>query len=102
MSLDWCRQPDVGLPRPDMVLFLHVSPEDAAKRGGYGTERYEKKAMQDRVRELFEEVRKRKEGEDFRFVDAGASAEEVQEEILRLVKKEMEEERGPLRTVGDW
>ena len=85
-----------------MVVFLHISPEDAAKRGGFGTERYEKKAMQDRVRTLFQEVRQKKEGEDFIMVDAGGSVEDVHESILNSVKQEMAEEKGPLRIVGEW
>ena len=105
MSLEWCRQPDVGLPRPDMVVFLHISPEDAAKRGGFGTERYEKKEMQDRVRALFGEVRSRKEGDDFVVVDAGGSVEDVQAAIQEQVKRriaEVDQEGKPLRTVGEW
>ncbi|KAG9193399.1 dTMP kinase [Alternaria panax] len=70
MSLEWCRKPEVGLPRPDLCLFLDISAEDAAKRGGYGTEKYEKKEMQDRVRELFETMMQ-KEDEDFVRIDAG-------------------------------
>ncbi|KAG9198400.1 Thymidylate kinase [Epicoccum nigrum] len=105
MTLEWCRHPDVGLPRPDMVLFLHISPEDAAKRGGFGAERYEKKAMQDRVRGLFEEVRAKKEGEDFVVVDAGGSVEEVQARIRGEVggrMREVEREGKPLRVVEGW
>lgn len=105
MSLEWCRNPDVGLPRPDLVLFLHISPEDAAKRGGYGTERYEKKSMQDRVRVLFEEVRARREGEDFVVVDAGEGVDVVQGRIREVVRKrigEVDAEGGDLRVVGEW
>ncbi|KAF1996475.1 P-loop containing nucleoside triphosphate hydrolase protein, partial [Amniculicola lignicola CBS 123094] len=39
LSLPWARHPDVGLPRPDLVLFLDISAEEAAKRGGYGEEK---------------------------------------------------------------
>ena len=46
MDLEWCRQPDRGLPRPDIVFFLDVSGEEAQKRGGYGEERYERKEFQ--------------------------------------------------------
>ena len=42
MSLDWCKSPDHGLPEPDLVLFIDLSPEAAAARAGYGEERYEK------------------------------------------------------------
>jgi dTMP kinase len=102
LSLEWCRQPDVGLPRPDLCLFLDISAEDAAKRGGYGTEKYEKKEMQDRVRELFETLMQRNEGEDFVRVNAGRSVEEVQKGIRDEVERCLSEEERPLRVVGGW
>jgi dTMP kinase len=105
MTLEWCRKPDVGLPRPDLCIFLDISAEDAAKRGGYGTEKYEKKEMQDRVRELFETLMQRKEGEDFVRIDAGSSPGDVQEKIKQEVNTCIERvEKGemPLRTVKEW
>jgi len=39
--MEWCKLPDVGLPAPDLVVFLDMTVEDAAKRGEYGEERYE-------------------------------------------------------------
>ena len=35
LDLEWCKAPDRGLPAPDCVLFLDVSPDVAEKRGGY-------------------------------------------------------------------
>ena len=102
LSLEWCRQPDVGLPRPDLCLFLDIAAEDAAKRGGYGTEKYEKKEMQDRVRELFETLMQRQEGEDFVRVDAGRRKEEVQKKIRDEAERCLGEEERPLRVVGGW
>lgn len=52
----WCQQPDQGLPRPDALLFLHLSSEAAAKRPGFGMERYEESAFQLRVREAYKEL----------------------------------------------
>jgi dTMP kinase len=43
----------VGLPRPDLVLFLDLEEAVARERGGWGGEVYEKGEMQRRVRELF-------------------------------------------------
>jgi dTMP kinase len=34
LSLEWCRQPDMGLPAPDAVIFLDLSQEQAEQRGG--------------------------------------------------------------------
>ncbi len=49
MDVDWCKAPDVGLPAPDLVIYLSVTNEVAAARAGYGGERYEKAEMQDKV-----------------------------------------------------
>ena len=45
----WCMAPDAGLPAPDAVFFLCLTVEQAAARGGYGEERYEKDEFQVRV-----------------------------------------------------
>ena len=46
LTIDWCKQPDRGLPKPDLVCFLDVSPEEARKRGGFGEEKYEESGFQ--------------------------------------------------------
>ncbi|TFK25153.1 hypothetical protein FA15DRAFT_655393 [Coprinopsis marcescibilis] len=56
LPFEWCRAPDIGLPAPDVVLFLDIAPEQAKQRGGFGEERYEKEEMQARVRKLFERI----------------------------------------------
>lgn len=53
LSLFWAKAPEIGLPRPDMVLFLDLEESVARSRGGWGGEIYEKGEMQRRVRELF-------------------------------------------------
>lgn len=39
LDLAWCKTCDTGLPMPDSVLFMELSVDDAAKRGGFGGER---------------------------------------------------------------
>ena len=56
LPYEWCRSPDIGLPAPDLTLFLDISPEKARERGGYGEERYETERMQQRVGEIFERI----------------------------------------------
>ena len=110
LSLSWARHPDVGLPRPDVCLFLELSPEEAAERGGFGEEKYEKKEMQDRVREQFKILMEREgaEKEDFARIDAGKGIDEVQHEIRGVVKRVFERvdgagsEEAPLRYVEEW
>lgn len=49
LSMEWCRQPDVGLPKPDLVCFLYADPEVLKNRGDYGAERYEEENFQKAV-----------------------------------------------------
>ncbi|KAF9038142.1 thymidylate kinase-like protein [Panaeolus papilionaceus] len=90
LSYKWCKSPEIGLPKPDIVLFLDITPEKARERGGYGEERYEKEEMQRRVRSTFEEIRKEmvqlesKAGDNtltWEVIDAGRSLEEVEGDI---------------------
>lgn len=45
----WCEAQEVGLPAPDAVFYLSLSLDEAAGRGGFGEERYEKRDMQEKV-----------------------------------------------------
>ncbi|KAK0444726.1 thymidylate kinase-domain-containing protein [Armillaria borealis] len=85
LPYEWCRSPDIGLPAPDLVLFLDITPEKARERGGYGNERYEKEEMQRRVREQY----KRIESENvvqWATIDAGREREQVAADIWAHVK----------------
>ena len=53
MDINWCKACDKGLPAPDAVIYLDLAVEDAAVRGNYGEERYEKVDFQIKVREKF-------------------------------------------------
>lgn len=86
LTLAWARTPDIGLPKPDVVVFLDLEPEKARERGGFGEEVYEKEEMQRRVRELFLRV-KGDEGEGIRDVDAGSSLEVVEERVWGCVER---------------
>lgn len=86
LSLEWCWNPDIGLPQPDLVLFLDISSEDAAKRGGYGEERYEKQDMQVKVRALFKSLFSQLNNLNVRTVDAGLPLQEVADQIWQAYK----------------
>jgi dTMP kinase len=53
LDINWCKEQDRGLPKPDIVCFLDVSPEVAERRGGFGNEVYEKREFQGKVRSNF-------------------------------------------------
>jgi len=76
LDLQWCMSSDVGLPAPDLVLFLDVEPDIARERGGYGQERYEHEDLQKKVKVLFHKLGQ-EYGERWKVVDAGRSLSEV-------------------------
>jgi dTMP kinase len=103
LDLTWARHPEVGLPRPDLCVFLDISTEEAAKRGGYGLEKYEQQEMQVQVRRLFNELMASKDGEDFVRIDAGRPLDEVKAAVAEAVSVAMEKvdrEERPLRIVA--
>lgn len=79
LTLEWAKTPDVGLPRPDIVIFLDVGPGAAESRGGYGEEKYEKRDMQEMARNIFLSLKTYSgdEEDDMEVVNAGNSIEEV-------------------------
>ncbi|EPX71734.1 thymidylate kinase Tmp1 [Schizosaccharomyces octosporus yFS286] len=89
LNWEWCKSPDRGLLRPDLVIFLHVSPEIAAKRGQYGEERYENIEMQKMVEKNFERIQREYTEEKLSFVtlDASSSLETVHSQIINLIDK---------------
>ena len=104
LSLDWAWQAEVGLPRPDICLFLNILPKEAARRGGYGDERYEVDSMQARVRHLFESLLALPHNDEICVIDAGRSIDEVSRDILEPVLECIKnlDSIGPLRKFGPW
>ena len=105
LTLAWAREPEVGLPRPDICLFLDVSPAVAAKRGGYGLEKYENDRTQRRVRELFHTLLTLPDKEDICVIDADKSMSEVGQNVLDAVLDRMRRVEATdtiLRSVLPW
>ncbi|XP_042891176.1 thymidylate kinase-like isoform X2 [Penaeus japonicus] len=87
MSLDWCKKSDVGLPKPDQVLFLNLSPEEAKRRGQFGEERYEKEEFQKRVYENYQLL----QDDIWKIIDANKSIEDLQEVLKTEALKTIED-----------
>ncbi|GAA5862170.1 hypothetical protein JCM3774_004807 [Rhodotorula dairenensis] len=86
LSWSWCRAPDIGLPAPDLVLFLRVSSAVAEQRGGFGQERYEKRDVQLKVAEAFKRLGETMPDGEWVEVDADRGMDEVHSELLQSVE----------------
>jgi dTMP kinase len=109
LDIHWARNPDVHLPRPDLVVFLDLNPDEAVKRGGYGDEKYEKREMQERVRVIFKCLKEygQEETEDMVMIDAGGSVDEVSQKIIETARMKLAAvERGEMgkeiRRIEEW
>jgi dTMP kinase len=82
-----------------MVIFLDLSSTEAAKRGGYGEERYETQQMQAKVRALFDELFTMVAGLNLRRIDAGRGIDEVAADIHNAATELIQSEvlRTPLQ-----
>lgn len=57
MSLEWCRQADRGLPKPDAVFLLHMGRDSLNQRPGFGEERYENHSFLSKVWQNYQELK---------------------------------------------
>ncbi|XP_053689855.1 uncharacterized protein LOC128738607 [Sabethes cyaneus] len=53
LDIEWCKAPEAGLPKPDLVILLTLTAEAMAERGGFGDERYEVPELQNKVMKQF-------------------------------------------------
>lgn len=56
IDLDWCKQPEIGLIKPDLVIYINLRIEKAIARAAFGEERYEKIEFQKTVNQLFKQL----------------------------------------------
>ena len=83
----WCKGPDIGLPAPDAVFYLTLSPEAATQRGNYGTERYETAAFQAQAEQQFTAMR----DDSWLVIDASQTVEAIHQEVLEAALKTIKE-----------
>lgn len=77
----------MGLPLPDLTLFLSLTPEVAAQRGAYGEERYEVVTIQEKVKTILTQLGSETNVGPWRTIDAGQDIDKVTQDCLVEVKK---------------
>lgn len=50
LSINWCKNCDIGLPKPDIVFYMKISETEVEKRDEFGDEIYEKSEFQQKVK----------------------------------------------------
>lgn len=86
LDLNWCINPEIGLPAPDKVFYLTVPMEVAEKRGGFGQERYEKRDTQMKVDTIFKSL----QTDSWEVIDASPSIEDLHHRLQKAAKSAIE------------
>lgn len=84
MDREWCAATEVGLIEPDLIVYLDIDPSEAAKRGQYGEEKYERLAFQMKVRDSFDTILTN--NEKCMRIAATLAPEKITKIILDLIK----------------
>jgi dTMP kinase len=86
LSLEWCWAPEIGLPKPDSVIFLDIPIEKASKRANFGEERYEKTDFQQKVYKNFYKIMALEEPK-WHVLDATETIKQVHERVMEIASK---------------
>ncbi|XP_020592001.1 thymidylate kinase isoform X2 [Phalaenopsis equestris] len=80
LNVKWCKAPEKGLIAPDLVVFLDILPEEAARRGNYGFERYEQLEFQKNVAHYYRILN----DATWKVIDASLPLELIENQIQKL------------------
>lgn len=94
MTLEWCQHPEKGLPKPDVVFLLTLSPEEMILRPGFGDERYENADFQKDVANLYDKLCD--EGDNWVKINAAGSIDDVQGKLLKICLEVVNKKMPPL------
>ncbi|KAF1330975.1 Thymidylate kinase, partial [Globisporangium splendens] len=87
LSLEWCWQPEVGLPRPDAVVFLDIPVTKASARADFGQERYETTAFQEKVYANFKAIIAATTTPKWHVLDATETIEQVHAKVVAIAQQ---------------
>lgn len=87
LDFEWCKIPEKGLLKPDLVVYLTLKEEVISLRGGFGDERYETNEMQKRVKKAFEKMM---EHPLWQVIDADKTEDMLSNELEKLVLEKIQ------------
>uniref|UniRef100_A0A0N5AXB4 Thymidylate kinase n=1 Tax=Syphacia muris TaxID=451379 RepID=A0A0N5AXB4_9BILA len=85
LGLEWAQLQDVGILKPDCVIFFDLTPEMASSRSGFGAERLEALELQKRVYTVMKKLGEQNK-DIWKDVDASLPPETVSENVWKIVE----------------
>lgn len=87
LDFEWCKVAEKGLLKPDLVVYLTLSEETTARRGGFGEERFDSTEMQKNVSKAFEKMI---EQPLWQVIDADKTEDSLNNELEKLVLEKIQ------------
>uniref|UniRef100_A0A182WMH5 Thymidylate kinase n=1 Tax=Anopheles minimus TaxID=112268 RepID=A0A182WMH5_9DIPT len=87
LDMEWCKAPESGLLKPDLVILLTLSMEALARRGGFGDERYEVPTFQRKVIEKYSML---KDDRYWKAIDADKTFDDLTADLYNEVLRTIE------------
>jgi dTMP kinase len=81
LDINWCKLSDIGLPIPDIVIWLDLDIEISMERSNFGNEIYERKEFQEKVLNAYKLLH----DENWVILDANNSFKYISDKIFNLV-----------------
>lgn len=86
-NIEWLYNPDKGLPKPDLTLFLTLSMEEIKARADFGNERYENFDFQQIVKSNFLDLLDPLKDQSIKILDVNnKNIPQVSEDIWQVVQ----------------
>lgn len=90
LSPEWCLNQEKNLPSPDLIVYLDISPEEAATRQEYGTQYTERVDFQHKVRQAYMNLMLLNVyGNWCAFSSSGNNQTELLESVCRIIEYEL-------------
>lgn len=81
LNLDWCKAPESGLLKPDLVLYLNLNTGALSRRMGWGDERYDVPEFQKRVNQMFMML---KDDTYWKVINADKQENDLSDELTKV------------------
>uniref|UniRef100_A0A915A549 Thymidylate kinase n=1 Tax=Parascaris univalens TaxID=6257 RepID=A0A915A549_PARUN len=85
VDLEWAKMHDVGILKPDCVLYFDLLPDEARKRSGFGDERLEAYEYQCTVYKIMQTLGI-ENADIWKVIDASKSIDEVSTDVWNSLK----------------
>lgn len=86
LNIEWCKSCDIGLPEPDIVIYIDCSIKTITERADYGEERYEKTQFLEKVKKMYEMFFNNK---FWNNVDGDRTVDEIHSNIFETIKNDL-------------